>query len=175
MKLLVISCSLHPGSKSRRLAARALARLESTDADVRMIDLVDHRLPPCDGGAAYGDPMAVEMKAAVKEAHAAILAFPIYNYDANSSFKNMMELTGDAWTGMTVGMTCAAGGKGSYMAPMQVANSLMLDFRCVIVPRFVYATGEDFEGDGSPAEEVGRRVDELADELLRMGTALAEF
>ena len=173
MKILMISCSLHPASKSRQLAARALARLESRGADVRMIDLVDHPLPPCDGGAAYGDSAAVDMKAAVKEASAAILAFPIYNYDANATFKNMMELTGDAWTGMTVAMMCAAGGQGSYMAPMQVANSLMLDFRCVIVPRFVYATGEDFEGDGSPAESIAARVDQLADELLRIGTALS--
>ena len=74
---------------------------------------------------------------------------------------------------MTVAMMCAAGGQGSYMAPMQVANSLMLDFRCVIVPRFVYATGEDFEGDGSPAESIAARVDQLADELLRIGTALS--
>jgi NAD(P)H-dependent FMN reductase len=85
----------------------------------------------------------------------------------------MMDLTGDAWTGKTVGLACAAGGKGSYMAPMTVANSLMLDFRCLIVPRFVYAIGEDFEGDGAPAEELAARVDALVDEVLRIGTALA--
>lgn len=173
MNIAVFSCSLNPKSKSRRLAERALASLGGSGADALFIDLAKYSLPPCDGGSAYGDPAAIELKETVKNASAALLAFPVYNYAAGSALKNMMELTGDAWTGKTVGMVCAAGGKGSYMAPMTVANSLMLDFRCVIVPRFVYAIGEDFEGDGAPSEEIGQRVDELADELLRIGTALS--
>jgi NAD(P)H-dependent FMN reductase len=175
MNIVVFSCSLNPDSKSRRLAERAVARLGGAGVDALFIDLVQYPLPPCDGGKAYGDPAAIELKEAVKNASAAVLAFPVYNYAAGSALKNMMELTGDAWTGKTVGMMCAAGGKGSYMAPMTVANSLMLDFRCVIVPRFVYAIGADFEGDGAPSEELAVRVDELTDELLRIGTALARI
>ena len=173
MNIVVFSCSLNPNSKSRRLAERAVARLGEGGAEVLFVDLAQVTLPPCDGGSAYGDPAAIEIKETVKNASAALLAFPVYNYAANSTLKNMMELTGDAWTGKTVGLACAAGGTGSYMSPMSVANSLMLDFRCLIVPRFVYAIGEDFEGDGAPSEEIGQRVDELADELLRIGTALA--
>lgn len=173
MKTVVFSCSLNPDSKSRRLAERAMVRLEQAGVDVLYIDLLQYPLPPCDGGSAYADPAAAELKETVRSVSAAILAFPVYNYAAGSALKNMMELTGDAWTGKTVGMMCAAGGKGSYMAPMAVANSLMLDFRCIIVPRFVYAIGDDFEGDGAPAEELAARVDGLVDEVLRIGTALA--
>ena len=173
MNIVVFSCSLNPNSKSRRLAERAVSRLGGAGVDALFIDLVQYPLPPCDGGKAYEDPAAVELKEAVKNAAAAVLAFPVYNYAAGSALKNMVELTGDAWTGMTVGMMCAAGGKGSYMAPMTVANSLMLDFRCLIVPRFVYAIGEDFEGDGAPAEEIGARVDELVDDLKRIGSAVS--
>jgi len=172
MSFVVFSCSLNPVSKSRCLAERAMSRLGGSGAETLYVDLARNPLPPCDGGAAYGDPAAIEIKETVKSASAAILAFPVYNYAAGSALKNMMELTGDAWTGKTVGLMCAAGGKGSYMAPMTVANSLMLDFRCIIVPRFVYAIGEDFEGDGALSEEISVRVDELADELLRVATAL---
>ena len=175
MNVVVFSCSLNPNSRSRRLAERAVSRLGKNGLEARYIDLVQFPLPPCDGGPAYGDPVAIELKEAVKDASAAILAFPVYNYAAGSALKNMMELTGDAWTGMTVGMICAAGGNGSYMAPMSVANCLMLDFRCIIVPRFVYAIGGDFEGDGAPSEEIAARVDELADELQRIGTALSRL
>jgi FMN reductase len=35
-----------------------------------------------------------------------------------------------------VGFLCAAGGKSSYMSVMRLANSLMLDFRCLIIPHF---------------------------------------
>jgi hypothetical protein len=48
----------------------------------------------------------------------------------------------------------------------------MLDFRCVIVPRFVYATGAAFR-DGVLADpEIARRVEQLCAELLRMAAAL---
>ncbi len=56
----------------------------------------------------------------------------------------MIELAGSAWEDKIVGFLCAAGGMSSYMSVMAYANSLMLDFRCVIIPRFVYATGDIF-------------------------------
>ena len=71
-----------------------------------------------------------------------IVAAPVYNYDVSASAKNMIELTGNAWEDKMVGFLCAAGGMSSYMSVMAYANSLMLDFRCVIIPRFVYATGD---------------------------------
>ena len=50
----------------------------------------------------------------------------------------------------------------SYMSIMCFANSLMLDFRCLIIPRIVYATSQDFtDGDLSSAL-VRERVRELA-------------
>ena len=62
-----------------------------------------------------------------------------------------IELAGRNLTDKVVGFLCASGGDRSYMSVMAVANSLMLDFRTIIVPRFVYAAGDDIP-DG---EEVG--------------------
>ena len=76
-----------------------------------------------------------------------MIATPIYNYNVSSSAKNLVELTGKAWTDKVVGFLCAAGGRGSYMGCMGLANSLMLDFRSLILPRFVYATGDPFAGE----------------------------
>ena len=46
-----------------------------------------------------------------------------------------------------------------------IANSLMLDFRCIIVPRFVYAVGSAFR-DGAIADgKVAQRIDQLAHEF----------
>ena len=61
--------------------------------------------------------------------------------------KNMIELTGSAWEDKIVGFLCAAGGHTSYMSVMSYANSLMLDFRCVIIPRFAFATSDAFDGE----------------------------
>ena len=55
---------------------------------------------------------------------------------------------------------------------MSVANSLMLDFRCHIVPRFVYATGSAFQGDTITVPEIIERLNELSDDVYRVTEAL---
>ena len=86
-----------------------------------------------------------------------------------------MELTGKgAWENKTVAFLNAAGGHSSYMSVMAVANSLMLDFRCVIVPRFVYATPADFDDQGISNDALRDRVSECAlatAELTRQRTS----
>ena len=89
-----------------------------------------------------------------------------------AAVKNLIELTGDAWENKVVGFLCAAGGMNSYMSVMSLANSLMLDFRSLIVPRFVYATGEAFADDGITDAEVIRRVAELARTTAQLAGAL---
>lgn len=52
------------------------------------------------------------------------------------------------------------------MSVLAFANSLMLDFRCWIAPRFVYATGEDFEKNAINNPEIAERIENLIDDLL---------
>ena len=59
------------------------------------------------------------------------------------------------------------------MTVMGIANSLMLDFRTWIVPRFVYVTGEHFEGDDLTDEDVRMRVVRLLDDWQRAITGLS--
>ena len=167
MKILVLSCSLNPDSRSRVLATTAQSVLSSLGADVSFLDLRDHKLPMCDGEDC--DPnLVAPLRNPISEADAILLAVPIYNYDVNAAAKNVVELTGSAWEDKIVGFLCAAGGHSSYMSVMSLANSLMLDFRCLIVPRFVYATGRDFEG-----EQISPRITERITELCRESTRLA--
>ena len=175
MKILVISCSLNADSRSAVLAQLALSSCVTFGADAELIDLRDLDLPLCDAGSAYGAPDAVRVKQSVEAADAILLAAPVYNYDVNAAAKNLVELTGKSWGGKTVGFLCAAGGRGSYMSVMSLANSLMLDFRCLIVPRFVYTTGDDFEADNMVSAQVAERVEELCAELHRITTALASY
>src|SRR6185369_16964444 len=145
-KYLVISSSLNPGSNSRLLAKAATESL-SKKADAELLDLRDYPLPLCDGGEAYGDANVRILSEKIKNADGILVAVPIYNWDVSAAAKNLVELTGKAWENKTVGFLCAAGGKFSYMSVMSFANSLMLDFRCLIVPRFVYADGSQFSAE----------------------------
>ena len=169
---LVISTSLNPNSRSRILARAATAFLEENEEEVQFIDLSETKLPPCDGDQCYAVPEAVIVREAIQAATGILIAGPIYNYDLGAAAKNMIELSGKAWTNKTVGFLCAAGGQGSFMAPMGLANSLMLDFRTLVIPRFVYATGEAFSGNQIADEECDQRVQELVSELVRISKAL---
>jgi len=84
----------------------------------------------------------------------------------------MIELTGSAWENKIVGFLCAAGGHASYMSVMAYANSLMLDFRCVIVPRFAFAISDAFEGEHIADKKITQRIEQVADELVRFTKAL---
>lgn len=169
---LILSSSLHPTSRSRILAREVGARVESQGRSVEIFDLSQRVLPPCDGASAYGDDQVIALGQLIREAESVFIASPVYNYDLNAAIKNAVELTGKAWTGKVVALLLAAGGQGSYMSAMGLANSLMLDFRCLIVPRFVYSTGECFEGDQLADEDIGRRVDQLVAETLRIADAI---
>ncbi len=144
-------------------------------ASCTMVDLQDHPLPVCDGDAAYGDAAVAALRGQIEQADGILVATPIYNYDVSASTKNLLELTGSAWTGKVVGFLCAAGGKSSYMSVMAFANSLMLDFRCTIIPRFVYAEGDAFGGDSLTDPSVTQRIGEICQRLIHVADALAHL
>ena len=171
MKVLIISCSLNPGSRSAALCHAAYHDMVELGHDVTLTDLRELPLPLCDAGSCYSDPNAVEIKRQIAAADAILLGIPVYNYGVNAASKNVVELSGkDAWTGKVVGFLCAAGGHGSFMSVMPLANSLMLDFRCVIVPRFVYATKAAVHDGKIVSDEIRKRVKGLC----LMTGALAE-
>jgi FMN reductase len=178
MRLLVASCSLHPASRSRWLAAHAYDYLRATGEEVSWYDLRDADLPPCDGAAAYGDPRVAAAAEVLGPADGILLASPVYNYDVNAAAKNWIELTGAAgWQGKVVGLLLAAGGAGSYLSGLPLANSLMTDFRCVLLPRFVYASGDvpRHPGGGEPEPGLAGRIANLGEDLRLFTRNLAEY
>jgi FMN reductase len=58
------------------------------------------------------------------------------------------------------------------MSIMALANSLMLDFRCLILPRFVYVTDEAFRDDAVHDPAIVDRLRELTGMLTRVSSAL---
>ena len=76
MKTLIVSCSLHPNSRSRRLAGE-LETLWSADeaADLSTLDLRDLELPPCDGAGAYEHPATQALQEAFAAAKLPLFAW----------------------------------------------------------------------------------------------------
>lgn len=170
MSVLVVSSGLGATSKSLVLAREAERVLRDDGTAVTLLDLRELTLPLCGTKESFTDPATARALAAVSAADAILLATPIYNYDANAVAKNFVELTGRGWENKVVGFLCAAGGEKSFMSILPLANSLMLDFRCVIVPRFVYAASAAFAKDGTIADaDIATRVAQCA----RMTATLA--
>lgn len=175
-RFLVISSSLNPTSRSRVLAQRVHARLNDLGEPADWMDLQQVPLPPCTGTEVDRTPAVADAQGRIARAAGVLVAGPVYNYDIGAAAKNLVELTGAAWEGKVVGFATAAGGSGSYMSVMSLAGSLMLDFRCHVVPRFVYATTKDVDGSGSGrilSADIAERLDRLAAELRRLALALA--
>ena len=166
--VLIVATSLSPRSRSQTLARLAAGKLAAKDVPHTLLDLRETPLPFTGSDAAWGDPAVATIKAQTKAATHLLFAVPIYNYDVNAVAKNYIEHMGkDAFEGKTVGMLLSAGGAGSYMSAMPFANSLMLDFRCWIVPRFLYVS-KDLE-DGKLPAPLEERLDGLLTDLLSRG------
>ena len=168
MNYLIISTSLRLGSRSRVMAKY----LESSLDNVEFFDLQDNPLPMCDGDKCYDLPEVLEFREKVKNADGIIMATPVYNFNVSSGAKNIVELGGRMLYDKIFGFMCAAGGRNGYMSVMSLANSLMLDFRCYIIPKFVYATKHDFDDEKISNSNIKERIEELGTELVRVSKAL---
>jgi FMN reductase len=146
--------------------------LESSLDNVEFFDLQDNPLPMCDGDKCYDLPEVLEFREKVKNADGIIMATPVYNFNVSSGAKNIVELGGRMLYDKIFGFMCAAGGKNGYMSVMSLANSLMLDFRCYIIPKFVYATKHDFDDKKISNSDIKERIEELGAELIRVSKAL---
>ena len=165
-RVLVLSTSLHPQSRSRILAEHARLALAHRGTQVAWFDCREVDLPYMDGHTAHGHEATQALQRALGSCDAVLIASGIYNYDVSAVAKACLELGGRAWNDKTVGIACATGSMVSYMGHMGLANSLMLDFRCVVVPRFVYATGDAFRDGRLVDEGVQSRMAELGGSLL---------
>lgn len=150
----------------------AFAHLQKAKVNCDWIDISELDLPLCDADKCYLNAAAQKLKETIAAADGVIIAAPVYNFDVSAAAKNMIELTGKAWGDKVIGFLCAAGGANSYMSVMAYANSLMLDFRCVVIPRFVFATSDAFDADKLTDQKVAERIEQVADELVRFTEAL---
>ncbi len=146
--ILIIATSLDPDSRSQVLARVTLGICNTHNINADVLDLRDYDLPMAGAANSFDLSIVNELSARVSKYRRIIFTVAIYNYDVSAAAKNFIELVGDTWLeGAVVGFICTAGGKNSYMSVMGFANSLMLDFRAWIAPRFVYVIkNEDLHG-----------------------------
>jgi FMN reductase len=162
--ILIVGTSLDPDSRSQILARVALEICNVQNINAEVLDLRDYDLPMAGAANSFDSSIVSELTARVSKYHKIIFTVAIYNYDVTAAAKNFIELVGDTWLeGAVVGFICTAGGKNSYMSVMGFANSLMLDFRAWVAPRFVYVVkNEELHG-----AEIKTRIEGLVQAVSR--------
>lgn len=172
MNYVIISTSLNENSHGRILAREIKNRLTAKGASINFIDIQDYNLPMCGSKDCNEHPEVQKLMKIIEQADGIIMAVPIYNYNVAASAKNFLELTGKAWSQKVVGLLCAAGGDMSYMAALPFIGGLLIDFRCIVVPRYVYANKSAFSEDHT--EVINKKIHERLDGLAYEFTNLAE-
>ncbi len=159
VQLLVVSTSLSEESRSKHLCYHARDYLTERGISVQHECLQNYRILPYGMDGSEG---IETLRASFDRASGIIFGFPVYNYNMNASLKAVIEHFGRAMSDKVIGLMMSAGGRASYMSGLAVANSLTLDFRSWVVPRFVYATKDAFGNDGVSDQEIASRIEDLA-------------
>ena len=168
MSCVVISSVANPSSKVNLLAT-TIAKSLST----HVLNIAERNLPLCDGYTCYKDKDVIRLQEQISAADSFILCSPVYCYDINAILKNFIELCGAQLKKKVVGIAVSAGGSKSYMAPMNLIQALMLDSRCYVVPRYVYAVGDDYDSEEKIFKpELTERLDALATAVTSLSNAL---
>ena len=177
MKFAILNTNLARGGKSAYLADILASFLAEGGHEAKIFPLGDLSLPACDGYLCYKNEKTISLTAELAEAEAILLVSPVYNYDLNSAAKNLIELTGSSWEGKAVGLVCLAGADRSYLSPLAFINSLSIDYRCLVSPRYVYVTRADFAGGDALPEGSGilKRLRFLTRELPVLAEAAAKI
>lgn len=162
--LAIVNAALAFDGNTRQLCLHAHAHAQNLGISATLIELKDHRVLPYGEEGSHG---IEEIEAQLEKAGAIILGFPVYNDGLNATLKALIEHCGYCFEEKVVGVMAAAGGGLSYMSVMAVGQSLMLDFRSWVVPRYVYAAKEDFGPESNSSEEVRRRVEQLVETAHR--------
>ncbi|MBC8515087.1 NAD(P)H-dependent oxidoreductase [bacterium] len=154
-RILTVSTSLHPESRSRailQMVGSGLKRIDGVETD--HADLLDIPLPFCDGRhpvEAYGEN-AKRLSEQVGQADALVFGMAVYCYSVSGVLKNFLDICCGGMTEKPFGIICASGGSLSYMAVEDLQKILMFEVRGIPFPRVVFAANEDWSEEGERAE-----------------------
>lgn len=177
---VIISCSLNAESKSAQLATFAGNILP----DSKLINIKEFKIPSFEeySNGQYSHTDLKKLHDIISAASGIIFAFPIYNWGAPALVKYIVEIVGtpyhdivdgNAFNEKIVSCICVGGVSKSFLSPLEFLNSLMVAFRCNIIPNYVFASHEDFLEDKKLTNIKSRihlLTEKLAEEVQKKNT-----
>ena len=169
MKTLIVSSSLSPESRSFILCKEVYNRLSAKGIEVKMIDAKDIDLRPCH--KEISESMK-KLNNEVDDADNIIIGMGVHCYSINDGLKIILDNCFGKATGKFFGIICAAGGERSYLSTQHLTQICMNEWRMIQLPRFIYATGKDFEKDIVNNKDLLERLDVFSEEFNTIGKKL---
>lgn len=154
--------------------------LEKRGHDAPIVDLSHDNIEAFDNSRVFDTPRFLQLHDLISDADGIVLASPIYNWGIGSSARNLIEATGStgengqisAWFDKVVTFACSAGLPHSYMGYTQLANSMVLDFKCIVNPYVLYATARDWLATDRLSEQLQARLDKTVDVHIELSDLL---
>ncbi|MDB5044632.1 MAG: hypothetical protein JWQ08_682 [Deinococcus sp.] len=183
LNFTLISTSLDPDSRSAWMIGLAAVQLRAAGHTVTRFDLRETPLPLFDNASCYAHPNTALYHAAIAGADGVLLGVRVYNWGVGAGAKSLVELTGStdetrrlhgAWFDTPVTFLVSGGLAHGYLSHGAFAFGLMVDFKCVVNPHFVYATGAEWAADGVPGEWLAARLARTVDRAVDLSARLAD-
>jgi len=171
-RLRAVGLSASPGgarSKSTRLLAHALARLEASGHATSTVALSDLAADALLGRAV--DAALERAQAAVQSADVLVVATPVYRATYSGLLKVFLDLLPNgALAGAVVVPVVTGGGLAHLLAIDHGVRPLVASLGAVVVSAGVYGTDLQFH-DGVPEPELLARVDRAVEEAVSLARA----
>ena len=175
MKLLGISSSLTPNSRTHEVVRLVLDRAAAFDpaVETELLDLRAYDIAFCDGRdpADYtGDTRTVIDLVAAADAY--IVGTPSYRGSYTGALKNLFDLVpNDAPHGKVAGIVLTAGSDHHFLAIEHQLRPLLSFFQMQTVPGAVYAQNAHFAEGRLADETVLANCRRLAEDVVRLWRA----
>jgi FMN reductase len=165
MRIVCISSGLAPQSRSERIGRLCLDVLRTHGVDTEFVSLKENSLAGCDPSDPLENEVCKKLSSVTAAADALIFASPVYNWAVSAELKKYVECVGftddtrkTPFFDKVLTFVSAAGSPHSYMAFGAMAQTMMLDFKCVISPYPVYIHNRHWE-DEKLIEDARKRID----------------
>ena len=156
MRIVCISSSLSPTSRSETLGRLCVDALIKRGVDAEIVSLKGKIPSGFDDSTIYESSGYLELHELTAAADGLIFASPVYNWGLCAELKKFVECIGStpedgsrkgAFFDKVITFVVSAGLPHSYMASASMANSMMIDFKCIINPYTAYIYNRHWEGD----------------------------
>ena len=169
MTTLIISSSFSEKSRSFILCKAIYAALQEKGVNTELLDARKMELLPCHKGVTAN---MQELTKKVEKADNIIFGMGVHCYSVNDGLKIILDNCCSGGVGKFFGIVCAGGGERSYLSSMHLTQICMNEWKMIQLPRIVYGTGKDFEGDIISNDDLQNRIKLFVEEFTTIGGKL---